>query len=163
MCCGGDCWQTLSVLECAMACSGVGLHDLRQWDGWVRLHSRTQGRARRLTLIIWAHALTRTTCVWNFVQTRANFSRHPHEPYHCVCAMSDGAHYCMITAFYCIPQRGAEESRAAWGNAVSLRERGRAREREREGPLCPPETRKGIELICWCLVSAYGALNSRDS
>lgn len=32
-------------------------------------------------------------------------------------------------------------------------------EREREGPLCPPETRKGIELICCCLVSAYGALS----
>lgn len=43
------------------------------------------------------------------------------------------------------------------------RERECELEREREGPLCPPETRKGIELICWCLVSAYGALNSRDS
>lgn len=47
------------------------------------------------------------------------------------------------------------------GIAVSLRARERecVCEREREGPLCPPETRKGIELICCCLVSAYGALS----
>jgi len=66
----------------------------------------------------------------------------------------------MITAFYCIPQRVAEES--SMGECCFFKREGE-REREREGPFCPPETRKGIELICWCLVSAYRALNGRDS
>lgn len=43
---------------------------------------------------------------------------------------------------------------------VSVCERKREK---REGPLCPPETRKGIELICRCLVSAYGGFKLRDS
>lgn len=55
---------------------------------------------------------------------------------------------------------------------MALREREREslclsvyeRKREkREGPLCPPETRKGIELICCCLVCAHGGFKLRDS
>jgi len=75
---GGNCWQTLSVLECAMACSGVGLYDLKQRDGWVRLHSHTQGRKRTVNSHYFgAHTHPKYMCntpANNFVQIQAGFT-----------------------------------------------------------------------------------------
>lgn len=58
-----------------MACSGVGLHDLRQWDGWVRLHSRTQGRKKDgLLKLFWCTRSPKLHVQYRCKQIQANFT-----------------------------------------------------------------------------------------